>query len=76
MDEHRMGLQPIHRRQWVRKEQKTKSTHYGYSWLWDYAFVEPKTGKNHHFFFSHLNGTRPVEDVCKKDRAEDRGFFS
>lgn len=55
MDEHRMGLRPIHRRQWCFPEQTKKEIFIGYKWLWVYGFVEPSTGENHHYLGSHFN---------------------
>jgi len=54
-DEHRMGLQPIARKQWCFPEQKTRRVYPRFKWLWTYGFVEPLTGENHHYLFSHLN---------------------
>ena len=55
MDEHRMGLQPILRKQWLFPEQKFQEIHIGYKWLWVYGFVQPNTGENHHYLFANLN---------------------
>ena len=55
MDEHRMGLQPILRKQWLFPEQKFQEIHIGYKWLWVYGFVQPNIGENHHYLFANLN---------------------
>ena len=55
MDEHRMGLQPIHRKQWSFKGQRSKPISIKYDWLWVYGFVEPASGENHMYMASHLN---------------------
>jgi hypothetical protein len=57
MDEHRMGLQPILRKQWLFPRERYQKIHIGYSWLWVYGFVEPNTGENHHYLFGNLNST-------------------
>ena len=57
MDEHRMGLQPILRKQWLFSRERYQKIHIGYSWLWVYGFVEPHTGENHHYVFGNLNST-------------------
>ena len=54
-DEHRMGQQPIQYKCWSLPEETTQQINIGYKWLWDYAFVEPNTGENHHYLMSHLN---------------------
>ena len=54
-DEHRMGEQPIQYKHWSFTHESTQSINIGYKWLWDYAFVEPSTGENHHYLMSHLN---------------------
>ena len=57
MDEHRMGLQLILRKQWLFPRERYQKIHIGYSWLWVYGFVEPNTGENHHYLFDNLNST-------------------
>ena len=55
MDEHRMGLHPILRKQWVFPGQCGVRTTFQYNWLWVYGFVEPNTGENHHYLLPHLD---------------------
>ena len=57
MDEHRMGLKPILRKQWLFPYQRSIKTVMKYDWLWVYGFVEPKTGENHHYLFPSLNSS-------------------
>lgn len=55
MDEHRMGLLPILRKQWRFKDQKVQEVNFAYKWVWVYSYVEPKTGETFNYICSHLN---------------------
>lgn len=45
-DEHRLGLQPIKRRMWVKRGSRPTSTvHQRYEWTYLYGFVCPQNGK-------------------------------
>lgn len=45
-DEHRIGLQPVIRRNWVEEgEQPTAVVNWKREWLWLYAFVQPQRRK-------------------------------
>ena len=72
MDEHRMGLMPIHRRQWCFPGQTTKAIFMGYQWVWVYGFVDPSTGENHHYLATHLN--RQVFEMILQTFAQDAGI--
>ena len=55
MDEHRMDLQPILRKQWRFRDQKVQEINIAYKWTWVYSYVEPKTGEIFSYLCSHLN---------------------
>ena len=45
MDEHRLGLKPILRREWVDEfSNATTQVNWRFQWLWLYSFVHPSTG--------------------------------
>ena len=50
-----MGLQPVFHKRWFLRGETSFSVAPGFKWLWVYGFVEPTTGENHLYTFSHLN---------------------
>ena len=56
MDEHRVGLKPVLRRQWAPKgERPIACAAPGYEWLYLYAFVRPATGQVVWFLCNRVN---------------------
>ena len=55
MDEHRMGLQPILKHEWLLPEEVDQPVSIDYKWLWVYGFVEPVTGRSHLYLMPYLN---------------------
>lgn len=46
MDEHRLGLQPVVRRQWVDEYSNAiAKINWQFQWLWLYGFVHPYSGE-------------------------------
>jgi hypothetical protein len=47
MDEHRLGLKPVLRREWVDEfSNATAQVNWRFQWLWLYGFVHPSTGEH------------------------------
>jgi hypothetical protein len=46
MDEHRLGLKPVLRREWTKRGERPRApVHHRYRWLYLYGFVHPASGR-------------------------------
>lgn len=56
MDEHRIGLKPILRREWVDEfSNATALVNWRFQWLWLYGFVHPSTGETYWWILPFVN---------------------
>lgn len=56
MDEHRLGLKPVLRREWVDEyTQATARINWKFQWLWLYGFVHPSTGETYWWILPFVN---------------------
>jgi transposase/predicted DNA-binding transcriptional regulator AlpA len=56
MDEHRLGLKPVLRREWVDEfSDATASINWRFQWLWLYGFVHPSTGETYWWILPFVN---------------------
>lgn len=78
MDEHRLGLKPVLRREWVDEYSNAQAqVDWRFQWLWLYGFVHPSTGEtkawilpfvNHQLFTKVLADTRTDFHFSQSDR--------
>ena len=62
-DEHRIGMQPIHRRVWVGPNTiPVSQVNWKREWSWLYAFVQPQTGETYWWIVPFVN-TRVFQQV-------------
>jgi len=56
MDEHRLGLKPVLRKEWVDEySNATAKINWKFQWLWLYGFVEPGTGETYWWLLPFVN---------------------
>jgi hypothetical protein len=56
MDEHRLGLKPVLRREWVDEfSNATAVVNWRFQWLWLYGFVHPSTGETYWWILPFVN---------------------
>ena len=56
MDEHRLGLKPILRREWVDEFSNANAVvNWRFQWLWLYGFVHPSTGETYWWILPFVN---------------------
>ncbi len=56
MDEHRLGLQPVIRRQWVDEYSNAiAKINWQFQWLWLYGFVHPDSGETKEWILPFVN---------------------
>jgi transposase len=69
MDEHRLGLKPILRREWVDEfSNATAVVNWRFQWLWLYGFVHPSTGETYWWILPFVNSQlfkRVLEDFAR-----------
>lgn len=69
MDEHRLGLKPILRREWVDEfSNATAVVNWRFQWLWLYGFVHPSTGETYWWILPFVNSQ--LFDRVLKDFAQ------
>lgn len=69
-DEHRLGLQPIMRRQWAKKGSRLRAdVQTVYEWFYLYGFVHPSSGSTHWLLLPRVN--HEVFSIALKLFAED-----
>jgi hypothetical protein len=69
MDEHRLGLKPVLRREWVDEfSDATATINWRFQWLWLYGFVHPSTGETKAWILPFVNNQlfeRVLKDFAK-----------
>ena len=69
MDEHRLGLKPILRREWVDDFSNANAVvNWRFQWLWLYGFVHPSTGETYWWILPFVNSQ--LFDRVLKDFAQ------
>ncbi len=69
MDEHRLGLQPVVRRQWVDEYSNAiAKINWRFQWLWLYGFVHPNSGETYWWILPFVNDqlfSKVLEDFAQ-----------
>ena len=82
MDEHRLGLKPVLRREWVDEfSNATAVVNWRFQWLWLYGFVHPSSGETYWWILPFVNSqlferVLADESPTLESRLEKKSRFS
>lgn len=82
MDEHRLGLKPVLRREWVDEfSNATAVVNWRFQWLWLYGFVHPSSGETYWWILPFVNSqlferVLADESPTLESRLEKKNGFS